>query len=197
MSNQPPVKIPLTSTQPEPPVEGRPEAPADPKITALVRLLRPVPEPKVHPEAEARLSRATRMDVSLAQHQVRVLQGDLVLVEAPLATGRSLSPTPEGAFVLEAKTAAPASLRYGHYRARSGALLVRGVFPRFDPPPPEAVFDPISPKAVLKLSGEGPLLFGGEATGAATSDGSIVLPDKIATLLHDKLPLGLAVVVGR
>lgn len=197
MSNQPPVKVALSPTASKTSAEDGPEPPVDPKIDALVRLLRPVAEPKIHEEAAARLGQATRMEVSLAQHRVRVMQGEEMLVEAPLATGRPLSPTPEGAFVLESKPAAPASLRYGHYRARSGILLVRGVFPKIDPLPPEAVFDPIVPKGVLKLSGEGPLLFGGEATGAATSDGSLVLPDKIAALLHEKLPLGLAVIVGR
>ncbi len=54
----------------------------------------------------------------------------------------------------------------------------------------------IAPKAVLQLSEEGPLVFGGEATGAATTDGTLVLPDRIALLLHELLPVGLPVVIA-
>jgi hypothetical protein len=169
----------------------------DPAVAALVRLLRPAPEPRVHPQAESQLPLATGMEISLGQFRLRVVQRGEVLVESPLAVGRALSPTPEGTFTLAAKPETPTSLRYGHYRTRSGALLMRGVFPKIDLLPPDAVFDPIEPKGLMQLSGEGPLLFGGEATGAATSDGTLVLPDRIALLLHEKLPLGLPVTITR
>jgi len=207
MSNPPPVKTPLSEPAPDVGNGAAPEtaaaapvaveSPPDPKVTALIRLLRPVAEPTVHPEAEARLPRATGIEVSLPNHRLRVMQGDEVLVDSPLASGRTLSPTPEGTFTLAAKPTAATSLRYGHYRSKAGVLLVRGVFPKVDPLPPEAIFDPIVAKGVLQLSGEGPFIFGGEATGAATSDGSLVLPDKIALLLHEKLPLGVPVVIAR
>jgi hypothetical protein len=50
---------------------------------------------------------------------------------------------------------------------------------------------------MLQLSDDGPLIIGGEATGAATTDGTLVLPDKIAILLHETLPLGMKVTIGR
>jgi hypothetical protein len=206
MSNQPPVKTPLSEPDPAAGIEASesespaaPEPAPDPQVTALLQLLRPVAEPKVHPQAEALLPLATRIEISLDAHRLRVLQGETVLVESPLATGRALSPTPEGSFILAVMgPTLPWRLRYGHYRTRAGALLLRGVFPRIDPLPPEAVFDPIVPKGMLKLSGEdGPLIFGGEATGAATSDGSLVLPERIAILLSENLRLGLPVVIAR
>lgn len=202
MSNPPPVKTtfsdPLAADPPSTPAVAAPdELPADPRLAALVRLLRPVIEPKVHPAAESRLPRATSLEVSLSTHRLRVVQGVEVLVESPVATGRTLSPTPEGTFAVAAKPASPTTPRYGHYRSRAGTLLVRGVFPEIDPLPPDAVFDEIAPKGVLQLSGEGPLIFGGEATGVATTDGTLVLPDRIALLLHEKLPLGLPVVIAR
>lgn len=207
MSNPPPVKTPLSEPTPADtrsavadataaaptPVEPAP----DPKVALLIRLLRPVTETKLHPEAEARLPHATGMEISLVTHRLRVMQGAEVLVDSPLATGRPLSPTPEGSFTVAAKIAPPASLRYGHYRSKTGALLVRGVFPKIDPLPAEAVFDQIVPKGVLQLSGEGPLIVGGEATGAATSDGTLVLPEKVAALLQETLQLGLSVVIAR
>ncbi len=174
-----------------------PDPAPDPKTAAVMRLLRPVPDPKLHPDAEARLPRTTRIEVMLGAHRLRVLQEDEVLVESPLATGRALSPTPEGTFTLAAKPAVPAALRYGHFRTKGGALLVRGVFPKIDPLPADAVFDQVTPKGFLQLSGEGPMIFGGEATGAATTDGTLVLPDRIALLLHEKLPLGVPVVIAR
>jgi hypothetical protein len=204
MSNPPPVKTPLSEPTPGGPsstdvtasAPAAPEPAADPKVTALLRLLRPVAEAKVHPEVEARLPQSTSMEVSLDTHRLRVLQGSEVLVDAPVATGRALSPTPEGSFTLASKPAVPATLRYGHYRTRAGALLVRGVFPTIDPLPAEAVFDEVVPKGLIQLSGEGPLIFGGEATGAATSDGTLIVPDRIALLLHEKLPLGLPVTIA-
>jgi hypothetical protein len=200
MSNQPPVKTPLSESAPaadtDAPEPGSPATP-DPQVATLLRLLRPVAEPKVHPQAEARLALATGIEVSLDAHWLRVLQGDTVLIESPLATGRALSPTPEGTFTVSAKPPLPSSLRYGHYRTKTGALLLRGVFPKIDPLPPEAVFDQIVPKGLIKLSGDGPMMFGGEATGAATTDGALVLPDRIALLLHEKLPLGVPVVIAR
>lgn len=200
MPNQPPVKTPLSAPTPatgtgSPAAE--PPAPPDPQVAALLRLLRPVAEPRLHPQADARLPQASGVEVSLEAHRLRVLEGDTVLVESPLATGRALSPTPEGRFTVAAKPPIPSSLRYGHYRTRAGVLLLRGVFPGIDPLPPEAVFDQIVPKGLIQLSGEGPMIFGGEATGAATSDGTLVLPDRIAVLLHEKLPLGVPVVIAR
>jgi hypothetical protein len=173
------------------------QAETDPSVAALVRLLRSAPEPQIHPQAEARLPLATGIEVSLGLFRLRVVQRGDVLVESPLAVGRALSPTPEGTFTLAAKPETPTSLRYGHYRTRSGALLMRGVFPKIDLLPPDAVFDPIEPKGLMQLSDQGPFLFGGEATGAATSDGTLVLPDRIALLLHEKLPLGLPVTIAR
>ena len=207
MSNPPPVKTPLsepaspagTDAAPADESPGVPAATAalpDPKVAALIRLLRPVAEPHVHPDAGTRLHQATSIDISLSSHRLRVMQNTEVLVESPLATGRTLSPTPEGHFVLAAKLSDAPSIRYGHFRNRAGALLVRGVFPKIDSLPPDAVFDAIAPKAVLQLSEEGPLVFGGEATGAATTDGTLVLPDRIALLLHELLPVGLPVVIA-
>jgi len=222
MSNPPPVKTPFSAPAPagatptadqpvsDAPPRARPpagESPAvesptadpaaDPKLATLIRLLRPIPEAKLHPAAETRLPDATGIAISLTDHRLRVMHHEEVLVEAPVSTGRSVSPTPEGQFTLAAKPSVPSALRYGHYRNKSGALLVRGVFPKIDPLPPEAVFDQVAPKGLLQLSEEGPFVFGGEATGAATTDGSVILSDKIALLLHEKLPLGLPVVIAR
>ncbi len=230
MSNQPPVKTPLSKGTPATGSEG-PDAgdgteagattadtretaagtgtidstapPADaasapaPPVDALLRRLRPVAETRMHPEAESRLAQATGIEVSLDSHRLVVRQGDLVLMDAPVATGRPLSPTPEGTFTVAGKPPVPPTLRYGHFRTKTGALLLRGVFPKLDPLPPEAVFDAVTPKGWIALSGEGPVIFGGEATGAATSDGSLVVPDRIALLLHEHLPVGLPVVVAR
>jgi len=199
MSNPPPVKRPLSNTATavttnptEPPAAPEP----NPRRDTLVRLLRPVTETKLHPEAETRLPQATAITISLANHRLRVLHHEITVLETPLATGRPLSPTPEGTFTLAAKPATPPPLRYGHYRNKAGALLVRGVFPKIDPLPADAVFDPVTPKAILPLSDQGPLIIGGEATGAATSDGTLVLPDKIAVLLQETLPVGLPVTIG-
>jgi len=216
MSNQPPVKTPLSGTPPAtdggtapgdaasaagstaaPARPDTPETTPDPPVDTLLRLLRPVAEAKVHPEAETRLAQATGIEVSLDSHRLLVRQENTVLIDSPLATGRPLSPTPEGTFTVAGKPPAPTALRYGHYRTRAGALLLRGVFPKFDPLPPEAVFDLVTPKGLLTLTGDGPMIFGGEATGAATSDGSLVVPDRIAVLLHDHLPPGLPVVITR
>ncbi|MFN0128375.1 MAG: L,D-transpeptidase [Verrucomicrobiales bacterium] len=218
MSNPPPVKTAFSDPDPVAPSVGptsestsraavsattavnpKPAAdpPPDPKIAAVVRLLRPVPDAVVHPEAEARLARATRVEVALATHRLRVYHAEEVLIDSPLATGRALSPTPEGEFTLAAKPTPPNSLRYGHFRTQTGSLLVRGVFPKIDSLPADAVFDAVTPKGLMQLSGDGPLIFGGEATGAATTDGSLVLPDRIALLLHQTLAIGLTVKVVR
>jgi hypothetical protein len=207
MSNPPPVKTPLpliaaappATNEQAPPSPSPPphEPPRDPKQDILIRLLRPVPDTVLHPEAEKRLPQATAIIVTLDQHRLRILQNTETLVDAPVASGRPLSPTPEGDFTLAHKPASAPSLRYGHYRTASGSLLVRGAFPKIDPLPVEAVFDPVTPKIMFQLSNDGPLLIGGEATGAATTDGTLVLPDKIAVLLHDTLPLGLKVTIER
>ena len=207
MSNPPPVKTPLpliiaappaTHQQAPPPSSPTPHEPAkDPKQDILIRLLRPVPDTLLHPEAEKRLPQATAIIVALDQHRLRILQNTEILVDAPVASGRPLSPTPEGDFTLATKPTSAPSLRYGHYRTAAGTLLVRGAFPKIDPLPVEAVFDPVTPKMMLQLSDDGPLIIGGEATGAATTDGTLVLPDKIAILLHETLPLGVKVTIGR
>lgn len=206
MSNPPPVKTPLpliaaappATNEQAPPPSPTPHEPAkDPKQDILIRLLRPVPDTLLHPEAEKRLPQATAIIVALDQHRLRILQNTEILVDAPVASGRPLSPTPEGDFTLATKPTSAPSLRYGHYRTAAGTLLVRGAFPKIDPLPVEAVFDPVTPKMMLQLSDDGPLIIGGEATGAATTDGTLVLPDKIAILLHENLPLGLKVTIQR
>jgi len=36
----------------------------------------------------------------------------------------------------------------------------------------------------------------GEATGAATSDGAVILPDKIAVFLFEKVPTGTRIIIS-
>ncbi len=163
------------------------------KVAALIKLLCPPPEPKVLPAAETLTSANAAMVLSLRDHRLRVFAGATLAVEVPVAHGRPFSPTTPGEFSIEEKTIDPKNVNYGLYRTTQGVVLARGVFPALDALPAGGVFEPVIPKCAFKLSGGGPLIFAGEATGAATTDGAVVIPDKVALFLYEKLGPGVKI----
>ena len=129
--------------------------------------------------------------LSLSEHRLRVFSGDELAIDCPASTGRTGCPTATGEFAIESKAVQPKGLDYGHIVAPDGTVLVRGAFSRRDPLPAGTVFNPILPKCAFKSSTGGPVIFAGEATGASTTDGSVIIPDKIALLLYDKIEAGV------
>ena len=199
-----PVKTPFPATvlaaatalaqEPLPPAK-QPAVPANEKMAAVQRALRPPEEPRLLPAAETIEGRTVVIRIVLHEHKMRVFSGEQLAIESPIAHGRSISPTPQGEFTLVGKQASPTRLNYGHLRNAAGAILARGVFAKLDPLPVGAIFDEVIPKCLLKLSDGGPRIFAGEATGAATSDGSVILPDKIAVKLFQSVPAGTKVII--
>ena len=170
-------------------------AATDPKTAAAVKSLRSPDSARLHPAADALSAATAHIRISLRNHRMEVFAGEELAVECPIAHGRPASPTAEGEFTISAKIAEPKGLNYGHIREANGTIRVRGVFGKYEPLPAHTVFDLATPKCAFKLQGEGPLIFAGEATGAATSDGSIVIPDKIALFLFEKLEVGVRVTI--
>lgn len=168
---------------------------ADPQTAAVLRCLAMPPEVKFFPAAETIKSAEARVVVSLRERKLRLYDGPELALETPIAVGRVSSPTPDGEFVLAEKTGELRQVGYGHLRSPEGTILLRGIFQKFDPVPPGAVFDSVTPRYGLRLSGAGPLLFPGEATGAATTDGSIVFPDKLAQFFYDVLVPGSRIII--
>jgi hypothetical protein len=172
-----------------------PTAPPAETVAAVQRALRPPGDPYVHPEIDSLLGAPVLIRVELGAHRLRVLSGDTVAIESPIAHGRAASPTAQGEFTLVGKQASPTGLNYGHLRNAAGAILARGVFQKIDPLPVGAIFDEVIPKCALRLSEGGPRVFAGEATGAATSDGAVILPDKVAVLIFQAVPAGTKVII--
>lgn len=171
--------------------------PLDPHSASLLRSLHPPAPHRLHPVIDRIPRVPVRVEISLAERRLRVLSGRTVALEAPVSVGRSGRESPAGEFALESKVIQPKGLEYGRVLDAAGTVLMRGFFPRHDPLPAGATFEPVVPKCGFRLTEGGPLIFAGEATGAATTDGSIVIPEKIALLLYDKLPAGTAVVIRR
>ena len=166
------------------------------KLAAVQRALRPPDEPRRFPAADMLDARPVTIRIVLHEHKLRIFNGDALAIESPIAHGRSISPTPQGEFTLAGKQASPKDLNYGHLRNAAGAILARGVFAKLDPLPVGAIFDEVIPKCLLRLSEGGPVIFAGEATGAATSDGAVILPDKIAVFLFEKVPTGTRIIIS-
>ncbi len=179
---------PLKPPDPTPPA-------LDAKTAELVRALRPPVDTRLSAIADSLQPSEVEVKISLSEHRLQVFARGEVAVECAIAHGRAISATPEGEFRVESKTTEAKGLTYGHVRRADGSILIRGVFGKIDPLPADTTFDPVTPKCAFKLSGDGPLLIAGEATGAGTTDGTVVIPDKIALFLYDKLAPGVKVVI--
>lgn len=163
------------------------------KTNALIKALSPPPEPKLFPAAETLTPENASLVLTLREHRLRVFAGLALAIEVPVAHGRSLTPTPSGEFTLEEKILEPKNISYGVYRNAQGVVLARGVFPALDALPAGGTFEASAPKCAFKLSAGGPLIFAGEATGAPTTDGAVVFPEKIALFLYEKLGPGVRI----
>lgn len=163
------------------------------RTKAVLKALSPPPEPKLFPAAEQLTPDNASLVLTLREHRLRVYAGLALAMEMPVAHGRELTPTPAGEFVVEEKILEPKNISYGFYRNAEGVVIARGIFPALDALPAGAVFEATAPKCAFKLSGGGPLLFAGEATGAPTTDGAVVFPEKIALFLYEKLGPGVRV----
>jgi hypothetical protein len=175
--------------------KGSEPPPLDARTAGLLRLLHPPLEARLFPVVDRLDLKKTVIRISLKEHRMRIFSSDELAVDCPASTGRPGNGTPEGDFTLTEKIVAPKGLDYGHIVGPDGTLLVRGAFARHDPLPAGASFDAVVPKCGFRLSAGGPVLFAGEATGAATSNGAVVIPEKIALLLFDKLEPGVRIAI--
>jgi hypothetical protein len=167
----------------------------DSKTAALLKSLHPPLEPRLFPVVDRLNIKNTIVRISVGGHRLRIFSGEELALDCPAATGRPGSATPEGEFTLSEKVVEPKGLDYGHIIGADGTILMRGVFGKHDPLPAGASFDAVVPKCAFRLSAGGPLLFAGEATGAATTNGAVVIPEKIALLLFDKLEPGTKIAI--
>jgi hypothetical protein len=167
----------------------------DPKAAGLLKVLHPPLETRIHAIADRMTPGAITLRLSLVEHRFRVFVGDELAIDCPASTGRTGCPTAPGEFRIESKITQPKGLDYGHILSGDGTVLVRGAFSKRDPLPAGARFNPVVPKCGFKLNAGGPMLLAGEATGAATTDGSIVIPDKVALVLYDKLEAGVKLII--
>jgi hypothetical protein len=167
----------------------------DPKAAGLLKALHPPLETRIFATADRLVAGSTTLRLSLAEHRFRVFAGDELAIDCPASTGRTGCPTATGEFRIEAKAAQPKGLDYGHVLAADGTILIRGTCSRRDPLPAGAVFNPVIPKCAFKATAGGPTVLAGEATGASTTDGSVIIPDKVALLLFDKLEAGVKFIV--
>ena len=183
--------------EPIAPKKNAPEPAGTPAQRALLKLIRSPEEWRIHQEADTLTAASATVRISLSEHRLRVFNDGALAVDCPVAHGRIAAPSPEGTFSITAKQTIVKGLDYGHILDRAGRVLLRGVFSKLDAIPPGATFDPASPKCAFRLSDDGPLIFAGEATGAATSDGSIVIPDRVASFLFEKIEVGTKVIIER
>ncbi|MGI8604644.1 MAG: L,D-transpeptidase family protein [Verrucomicrobiales bacterium] len=170
--------------------------PLDARLATLLKSLHPPLEPQIHAVVDRLEAGSTTIKISLSERRLRVFAGEELALDCPVSTGRPSSATPEGVFTLAAKITAPKGLDYGNIIAPDGTILMRGVFAKYDALPAGASFNSIVPKCAFQLSEGGPLLFAGEATGAATTNGAVIVPEKIALLLSDRLALGVKVEIS-
>ncbi len=184
--------------EPIAPKKGVPEDPAvSPAQRALLKLIRSPEDWRILAEGDSLTSASAVIRISLAEHRMRIFNDKTLVAECPVAHGRPTAPSPEGTFSVTTKQTVVKGLDYGHLIGPDGKILLRGVFSKLDPIPPRATFDPASPKCAFRLSDDGPIIFAGEATGAATSDGSIVIPERVAVYLFEKIEPGAKVVIER
>lgn len=136
----------------------------------------------------------TRVEIRLAEQRIYFMQGDVVVGEGPVSTGRPGFATPPGSYKVLVKEQLHYSNLYGEF-VDSNGRTVNASAEAGDPVPKGLTYRPSPMPWFLRISDTGMGLHQGWLPGYAASHGCIRLPRKLAPLIFPAIPVGCPVII--
>ncbi len=134
-----------------------------------------------------------KIRIDLAAGELTLLAADKVALRSPVCAGRRTRPTPTGQFKVSSKSESLKADRFGHLVGAGGEVVSAIAYTHLDPVPPGLRFERVAREDVLHLGPDAPLIHAGRAVPVACSDGAVIVPQPVARLLFQKVPVGCPV----
>jgi hypothetical protein len=174
------------------------DAKETPDLVKQVPQLKTLSRPEILP-ALSRLEQVAPSDrvlkVSLSQKTAELSLAGEVALRCQISHGCTQHATPCGEYLIDGVKKNHPLPHYGVIKDQDGCVLVRSVFSILEPLPHGCVFEAM-PVRYLFHGAEGvPCLIGGQVTGTGATNGCVMIPEKVAALLHDRMTYPFKLVV--
>jgi lipoprotein-anchoring transpeptidase ErfK/SrfK len=137
-----------------------------------------------------------RVVVSLPKQRAYLVNGDQIVVDSPISSGKRGHSTPKGHFTVLEKDANHRSNLYGDFVDSAGRVVRAGISARIDSAPSGTHYVGAPMKWFMRLTGEGVGMHVGILPGYPASHGCIRMPPDGAKLFYDNVKIGTPVAVG-
>ncbi|MGF1657513.1 MAG: L,D-transpeptidase [Verrucomicrobiales bacterium] len=128
--------------------------------------------------------------ISLSRQRAYLLQGEQLIIDSPISSGRLGAETPLGDFRVHRKAASATNPRYGAFYDGQRRVLRHSVSEVLDSMPARTSFRPTEVEFLVGVQDGLFAIYGADLPGYAASDRDIWLPAEIAKLIYYKLRLG-------
>jgi len=132
--------------------------------------------------------------IHLGTQQAELFEGQTVVAQSSICSGRVSRKTPKGSFAVLEKVPQHISGRYGDYVTDMGEVVLANVDSHDQPPPPGTTFRGTPMPYFMRIVG-GIGLHAGPLPGHPDSHGCVRFPRLFAQRLFETVPLGSKVVV--
>jgi subtilisin family serine protease len=132
--------------------------------------------------------------IHLGTQQAELFEGETVVAQSSICSGRASRKTPKGSFAVLEKVPQYISGRYGDYVTDMGEVVLANVDSHDQPPPPGTTFRGTPMPYFMRIVG-GIGLHAGPLPGHPDSHGCVRFPRLFAQRLFETVPLGTKVVV--
>ena len=134
--------------------------------------------------------------VSLPKQRAYLMNGDQIVIDSPISSGKRGHGTPSGHFSVLEKDPNHRSSIYGDFVDGSGRVVRAGISAKIDSAPSGTHYVGASMKWFMRLTGEGVGMHVGILPGYPASHGCIRMPPDGAKLFYDNVKIGTPVAVG-
>ena len=166
-------------------------ADTDPLGAKAVAPLSPVVSDKAILEKASAESLSVRID--LERGVLLLLSGDKVALKSPISAGRRSKPTDTGKFTVSGKRETAKGENFGKIVDAGGHTIASIAYTDLDPVPPGCHFEAAEKQYVLDLGDSGVMIHAGVLAPVPCSDGAVIVPEPVARLLFEKLPVACPV----
>ena len=132
--------------------------------------------------------------IHLGKQQAELLEGDTMVAQSSICSGRSSHKTPKGSFAVLEKVPQYISGRYGDFVTDMGEVVLAGIDNHDQLPPPGTTFRGTPMPYFMRIFG-GIGMHAGPLPGFPQSHGCVRFPRLFAQRLFEMVPLGTKVLV--
>jgi lipoprotein-anchoring transpeptidase ErfK/SrfK len=138
---------------------------------------------------------ASHILVSIPKQRAYLLNGEQIVIDSPISSGKRGHSSPTGKFTVLEKDKSHHSSLYGDFRDSRGRIVRAGVSAHIDAAPSGTHFAGAEMKWFMRLTGDGVGMHVGILPGYPASHGCIRMPSQAAELFYAHVKVGTPVEV--